>query len=201
MLIGPRYKKARKLGAHLFDKTQTAKFALRQSRKKDVYKGRPKSDFGLQLLEKQKARFTYGVNEKQFSKYVKNIINKKGANSPDSLVELLESRLDNVIYRLGLAGSRQAARQMVSHGHITVNGVRNNIPSYNVFIGDKIGISQRSLKSKLFVDLDKKMKENNYPSWLKCDFPTKSYTVQGMPKLVNTEIMFNASSVIQFYSR
>lgn len=202
MLIGPRYKKARKLGAHVFDKTQTAKFALRQSRKKDSgRKGKPKSEFGLQLLEKQKARFTYGVNERQFSKYVKGIINKKGGNSPDSLVEILESRLDNVVYRLGLANSRQAARQMVAHGHITINGRRNNIPSYNVTIGDKIGISQRSLKSKLFADLEKKIKESNYPSWLKYDLGTKSYGVQGMPKLANTEIMFNAASVLQFYSR
>lgn len=202
MLIGPRYKKARKLGAHVFDKTQTAKFALRQSRKKDSgRKGKPKSEFGLQLLEKQKARFTYGVNERQFSKYVKGIINKKGGNSPDSLVEILESRLDNVIYRLGLANSRQASRQMVAHGHITINGRRNNIPSYHVAMGDKIGISQRSLKSKLFADLEKKIKESNYPSWLKYDLPTKSYGVQGMPKLANTEIMFNADSVLQFYSR
>lgn len=202
MLIGPRYKKAKKLGAHVFDKTQTAKFALRQARKKGSDKrGKPKSEFGLQLLEKQKARFTYGVNERQFSKYVKGIINKKGANSPDSLVEILESRLDNVVYRLGLANSRQAARQMVAHGHITVNGRRNNIPSYSVVMGDKIGISQRSLKSKLFADLDKKIKESNYPSWLKYDLPTRSYGVQGMPKLANTEIMFNAASVLQFYSR
>mgnify|MGYP001576874658 CR=1 FL=1 len=202
MLIGPRYKKARKLGAHIFDKTQTAKFALRQARKKgSERKGRPKSDFGLQLLEKQKARFTYGVNERQFSKYVKNIINKKGGNSPDSLVEILESRLDNVAYRLGLANSRQAARQMVSHGHITVNGRRNNIPSCNIIIGDKIGISQRSMKSKLFADFEKKTKEHNYPSWLKYDAGSKSYDVQGMPKLSNTEIMFNAASVLQFYSR
>lgn len=203
MLIGPRYKKARKLGAHIFDKTQTQKFALRQGRKKkgSDYRGRPKSDFGLQLLEKQKARFTYGVNERQFSKYVKSIINKKGANSPDTLVQILESRLDNAIYRLGLANSRQAARQMVSHGHIAINGKRNNIPSYNVAIGDRIGVSQRSLKNKLFADLEDKTKEHNYPSWLKYDAVRKSYDVQGMPNLANTEIMFNAASVIQFYSR
>lgn len=202
MLIGPRYKKAKKLGAHIFDKTQTAKFALRQARKKGPERrGKPKSDYGLQLLEKQKARFTYGVSERQFSKYVKGIINKKGGNSPDSLVQILESRLDNVVYRLGLASSRQAARQMVSHGHITVNGRRNNIPSYNVVMGDRLGVSQRSLKSKLFADLEKKMQEHNYPSWLKYDAGSKSCDIQGMPKLANTEIMFNMASVLQFYSR
>ncbi|MBM2818129.1 MAG: ribosomal protein [Parcubacteria group bacterium] len=202
MLTGPRYKKARKLGAHIYDKTQTAKFALREGRKKGAKtRGRPKSDYGLQLLEKQKARFTYGVNERQFSKYVKTIINKKGGSSPDSLVQVLESRLDNAVYRLGLASSRQAARQMVSHGHITVNGRRNNIPSYNAAMGDKIGISQRSLKSKLFADFEKKAKEYNYPSWLKYDMGSKSYHIQGMPRLANTEIMFNAASVLQFYSR
>ena len=90
---------------------------------------------------------------------------------------------------------------MVSHGHITVNGRRNNIPSYNATMGDKIGVSQRSLKSKLFADLEKKIKEHNYPSWLKYDAGSKSYDIQGMPKLANTEIMFNVASVLQFYSR
>lgn len=202
MLIGPRYKKARKLGSHIFDKTQTQKFALRQARERTGLKrGRPKTDFGLQLLEKQKARFTYGVNERQFSKYVKNIVNRKGSNSPDMLVEVLESRLDNVVYRLGLANSRQAARQMVSHGHITVNGKRNNIPSYKVSIGDRIAVSQRSLKKVIFAGLEDKIKERNYPSWLRYDSANKSYEVQGMPKLANTEILFNADSVMQFYSR
>lgn len=203
MIIGPRYKRAKKLGAHIFDKTQTQKFALRQTRGKggDKKRGKPKSDFGLQLFEKQKARFTYGVSEKQFSKYVKNIIHKKGANSTDTLIETLESRLDNAVYRLGLAASRQAARQMVSHGHITINEKRNNIPSYKVEVGDKIGISQRSLKSKLFTEFENKAKEHNYPSWLKYDAAKKVYNVQGMPKLANTEIMFNAASIIQYYSR
>ncbi|MEK7150341.1 MAG: 30S ribosomal protein S4 [Patescibacteria group bacterium] len=202
MIIGPRYKRARKLGAHIFDKTQTQKFALRQTRNvKDKKRGKPKSEFGLQLLEKQKARFTYGVSEKQFSKYVKGIVNKKGANSTETLVQILESRLDNAVYRLGLASSRQASRQMVSHGHITINEKRNNIPSYKVEVGDKIGISQRSLKNKLFADFENKAKEHNYPSWLKYDVVKKVYNVQGMPKLANTEIMFNAASVIQYYSR
>lgn len=203
MLIGPRYKRAKKLGAHIYDKTQTQKFALRQTRAKgaDKKRGKPKSEFGLQLLEKQKARFTYGVSEKQFSKYIKAIINKKGASSVDSVVQALESRLDNTVYRLGLANSRQASRQMVSHGHITINGKRNNIPSYKVEIGDKIGISERSLKSKLFADLENKVKEHKYPSWLKYDPAKKLYEVQGMPKMSNTEIMFDASSIIQFYSR
>lgn len=203
MLTGPRYKRAKKLGAHIFDKTQTQKFALRQARSKggDQKRGKPKSEFGLQLLEKQKARFTYGVSERQFSKYIKAIINKKGASSVDSVIEALESRLDNTVYRLGLANSRQAARQMVAHGHITINGKRNNIPSYKVEIGDKIGISHRSLKSKLFSDLEEKIKEHKYPSWLKCDSAKKMYEVQGMPKLSNTEIMFDASSIIQYYSR
>lgn len=203
MIIGPRYKRAKKLGAHIFDKTQTQKFALRQTRSKggDKKRGKPKSDFGLQLFEKQKARFTYGVSEKQFSKYVKNIIQKKGANSTEKLIETLETRLDNAVYRLGLASSRQASRQMVSHGHITINEKRNNIPSYKVEIGDRIGISQRSLKSKLFAEFENKAKEHNYPSWLKYDTVKKFYNVQGMPKLANTEIMFNTASIIQYYSR
>src|SRR3989344_6011537 len=123
MRIGPRYKIARRLGANIFDKTQTAKFALRAQQKRTGDR-RPKAqtDFGIQMLEKQRVRFSYGINERQFSKYLKEIIADKNSKPTESLHERLESRLDNTVYRLNLAAFRQGARPLVGHGHIMVNG-------------------------------------------------------------------------------
>jgi len=119
MKIGPKYKIARRLGAPIFEKTQGAKYALSLSRKEKNMKGRqkPKSEYGKQLIEKQKARFSYGVSEKQFSKYT-----KASLNAPEPLQKLfrsLEQRLDNVLYRSGLAKTRASGRQMSAHGHAT----------------------------------------------------------------------------------
>jgi len=202
MINKPKYKTARRLGANIFDKTQGQKFADREARKKmDKKRPRPKSDFGLQMLEKQKAKATYGVNERTFAKYVKSILEKSGANSPEKLVSILESRLDNVIYRLGLACSRQASRQMVSHGHIMVNDLKVTIPSYGVNIGDKITIRESSAKKGIFSDIDNKLKDHNYPSWLTFDIVKKECKVQGAPKLAVLETNFDPAAVLNFYSR
>src|SRR6185436_15717972 len=133
MKIGPKYKIARRLGAPIFEKTQTQKFAL-SSEKKGGKKGfgRPKSDFALQLVEKQKARFFYGVTEKQFKNYAKASLGKKNVRPAAELFSALESRLDNAIWRLGLSPTHGGARQMVAHGHIMVNGKRTYTPSYKL---------------------------------------------------------------------
>jgi small subunit ribosomal protein S4 len=201
MINKPKYKTARRLGANIFDKTQTQKFANKEAQKKVEKRPRPKSDFGLQMLEKQKAKMTYGVNERMFAKYVKSILEKAGANSPDSLIYILESRLDNTIYRLGFAPTRQAARQMVSHGHIMVNGLKITIPSYAVSIGDKITIRENSAKSALFANLAEKLKDRNIPSWLALDITKKECKVQGAPKLNPMETNFDPAAVLNFYSR
>jgi len=201
MINKPKYKTARRLGANIFDKTQSQKYAVREARKKIEKRPRPKSDFGLQMLEKQKAKATYGVSEKMFAKYVKSILDKAGANSPETLIFILESRLDNVIYRLGFAPSRQAARQMVSHGHIKVNGVRVTIPSYRVSLGDKITIRETSAKKGIFANLDEKLKNHNYPSWLTFDVIKKECRVQGAPKLSALETNFDPTAILNFYSR
>jgi len=131
MKIVTRYKIARRLGAPVFEKTQTQKFALRLNQKSQfLKKPRAKSDYGLGLLEKQKARYSYGITSKQFTNYVKKAMEKKGS-SAYLLVTLLESRLDNIALRSGFATTRQGARQMTSHGHLTVNG------SYYTFISSK----------------------------------------------------------------
>jgi len=202
MINKPKYKIARRLGPGLFEKTQTQKFALREGRRKEVRpKGRAKSEFAIQLLEKQKARFSYGINERQFGKYVAEAIAKKTAKPEETLYERLENRLDNVIYRMRLAPTRQASRQMVSHGHIMVNDVRVTIPSYSVKTGDKIKIREASAKKPLFANLADKLKDSHSPSWLTFDPEKRAGSVQGKPKMVKSELIFDISAIIEFYRR
>ena len=169
MKIGPKYKIARRLGAPVFAKTQTQKYAMRAARKdKTSPISRPRSEYGLGLLEKQKARMSYGLSSRQFTKYVRTALSKKG-DSTSFLIGFLESRLDNAVLRGGLAPTRAAARQMVSHHHITVNGSIVDIPSYSVSIGDRIGIRAGSTGKALFQKLDETWKSTKLPSWLKLD--------------------------------
>ncbi len=201
MLIGPRYKIARRLGAGIFEKTSTQKFLFRQGEKSKA-RPRGKSDFSAQLLEKQKARFTYGVNERQFAKYVNESLEKKGVKADETLYSRLERRLDNAVYRLGLVSSRQAGRQMVSHGHILVNGKRVTVPSFNVVEGDKITIAERSQKKALFSSLAERMKGRpQIPSWLKFDIEKKEAVVQGAPKMQRHELIFDIGAILEFYRR
>ncbi|OHA20865.1 MAG: hypothetical protein A2849_04180 [Candidatus Taylorbacteria bacterium RIFCSPHIGHO2_01_FULL_51_15] len=199
MKIGPRYKIARRLGPDIFPKTQSAKYALRAG--KPMVKGYGRSEFGLQLKEKQRARFFYGIGERQFARYVKNAIAKKTLRDDEALHLLLETRLDNVIYRLGFAPSRQAARQYVSHGHFTVNGVRVTIPSYAVSTGDLIRVRKGSEKSILFSSLADKVRDHVSPGWLRFDLTKGEATVVGMPRLVRTELPFNIGAILEFYRR
>jgi small subunit ribosomal protein S4 len=202
MRIGPKYKIARRLGAGIFEKTQTQKFAMRQARKKGKERrGGPKTDFGVQMLEKQKARFTYALSERQFSNYVKKALTRKGNNS-ELLYNALESRLDTVVLRSGFAPTRLAARQMVSHGHMMVNGRRVTIPSYSVRGGDKITPREGSLKKPLFADLEERLKKiQSTPAWLKVDPEKKTIEIQGAPKLNTEELLFDIGQVLEFYSR
>ncbi len=202
MINKPKYKIARRLGTGIFEKTQTQKFALREGRRSEK-KDRPraKSEFALQMLEKQKARYSYGVNERQFAKYVASALAKKSTKPDETLYEYLENRLDNVIYRMRLAPTRQASRQMVSHGHITVNGVRVTIPSYGVKLGDKIKIRESSAKKIIFAGMVEKLKDAVPPSWLSFDPEKRAGEIQGKPKLVKTELLFDIAAILEFYRR
>lgn len=200
MITGPKYKIARRLGTSVYDKTQTQKYAARAG-SKDTKAKRPGSDFGLQLLEKQRARFTYGLGEVQFKNLVKKAQSNKGSDINEALVQALETRLDNTVYRLGYASTRQAARQMVNHGHIDVNGKRNTIPSYNVKIGDTISIREGSKKKALFKDLDERLKEQKIPSWLAAGKEKYQAKVQGLPKIAANELSFDVFQIFQYYNR
>lgn len=199
MKIGPRYKIARRLGADIFSKTQSPKYALRTG--KVMVKGYGRSEFGAQLKEKQRARFFYGLGERQFSRYVREATAKKGARDDEALYKALETRLDSAIHRLGIAPSRQAARQYVSHGHFTVNGTRVTIPSYAVRIGDVIRLRPSSEKKPLFVNLKDVMRDRESPAWIRFDIEKAQATVVGMPKLVRTALPFNIAAILEFYRR
>lgn len=159
------------------------------------------SEFGAQLREKQKVRHTYGLRERQFSNYVKEASSKRGSNPVDRLFANLESRLDNVVYRMGFARTRSIARQIVSHGHITVGGRRVTIPSYRVKPGDVISVREGSRGSALFQGLAERLTEQQTPVWANVDPSRLSGTVVSSPRFSEGEAIFNFASVIEFYSR
>ena len=204
MLVGPKYKICKRLGASVFEKCQTQKFQLAEARAPRRM-GRPKrgggGDYGLQLLEKQKARFTYGLTESQFSRYVHEAMEKKGLDSIAGLMTRLESRLDNVVYRAGFVKTRRAARQLVGHGHVTVNGRRMTIPSFCVSVGDTVAIRPESRTSPLFGNRAEVVAETKAPAWMEFSPDGFGITVQSVPTVAETEAPFNAATIIQFYSR
>lgn len=201
MKIGPKYKIARRLGSPIFEKTQGPKYALSLSRKEKNIKSRnkPKSEFGKQLIEKQKTRFSYGISEKQFSKYTKASLN--ALEPMQKLFRTLELRLDNILYRGGFAKTRALGRQMSSHGHATVNGRRVTIPSMKLSVDDVVGIREGSRASALFVELDEKMKSHALPMWLEVDAKKKEIKVIGLPTYAPGEQVFDLGAVLEFYSR
>lgn len=202
MKIGPKYKIARRLGAPIFEKTQTPKYTLSLARKeRNVGKshGKSKSEFGQELIEKQKARFTYGINEKQFKNYV-----DKALHSPvpvQTLFIILESRLDNILYRAGFSKSRAQARQAASHGHIMVNDKRVTVPSILLSKGDTVSLRANSSSSPLFGEVTERMKSVTIPAWIKIDPDNRRATVEDKPVYVGQEHVFDLGTVIEFYNR
>jgi small subunit ribosomal protein S4 len=203
MIIGPKYKICKRLGSSVFEKCQTQKFQLAEARAPRKT-SRPKrgggTDFGVQLLEKQKARFTYGLSESQFSRYVHEAMESKGA-AAGLLLNRLEARLDNVINRAGLVKTRRAARQLVSHGHVMVNGRRLNVPSYKVEVGDVVSIRQESRGSALFANRADVMAETKAPAWMVFEDQGFAAKIAAVPGVEETSAPFNAATIIQFYSR
>jgi small subunit ribosomal protein S4 len=196
------YKICRRLGPGVFEKCQTTKFAMSEARHaKNLKNKRPKplSGYATQFIEKQKVRFMYGISERQFSNYIKEAVSHKNVSTNEYLFELLETRLDNVVYRLGLTHSRRLSRQMVSHGHILVNGKKTTVASQRVKIGDIVAVREGSKKSVLFADMVNKMKEYNCPNWLIFDAEKLEGKVQGKPK--NNEGYIDLNTVLEFYSR
>lgn len=162
-------------------------------------KGRRKlSEYGIQLREKQKVKRTYGILERQFKKYFNTAAGKKSATG-EALLQLLETRLDNSIYRLNFAASRQQARQLVSHGHVTVNEKKVTIPSYNVKIGDVIALSAKAANLPFIKKLIEVTKDATTPSWLE-----KRATVgkiNSLPAREDIDLDVNERLIVEYYSR
>ncbi|MDG1950289.1 MAG: 30S ribosomal protein S4 [bacterium] len=158
------------------------------------------SAYGEQLKEKQKARAIYGVMERQFSNYFKKASRKQG-NTGQELVQMLELRLDNVIFRLGWARTRRQARQIVNHGFITINGSRVDIPSFTVSIGDELGIKESKREKPLVKTMPETMKLNKMPKWMTRDEKALTGKITSIPEGEDLDQGFDPTLIVEFYSR
>ena len=206
---GPREKIERRLGEKLFLKGERS-HSQKSAMVKKPYppgihgrsRGKKPSEFGLQLKSKQKVKNIYRLLEKQFKNYIKSTLASK-KEPYDAILNKLEHRLDNIVFRSGFAQSRDQARQIVSHGHITVNGKRVNIPSYEVSSGDVIGVREGSMKMPYFSSLMPQwFKGYEPPNWIEVDKNKTTATVKGNPVLEESGIRGDdLQSIIEFYSR
>jgi small subunit ribosomal protein S4 len=158
------------------------------------------SDYALQLREKQKAKETYGVLEKQFKRYFYMADKKRGVTG-SNLLQFLESRLDNVVYRLGIASNRRQARQLVLHGHINLNDRRVNIPSCLVRAGDVISVKEGSRKNVIIEDNIAKIEHRGMPSWVEMDVNTLSGKVLNLPVREDIELPVQEQLIVELYSK
>ena len=164
-------------------------------------KVRRMSEFGQQLAEKQKLKLIYGLREKQFKKYF-DFASKKSGVTPQIMMELLERRLDNVVFRLGFAPSRASARQLVGHGHIFVNGKKVSSPSYSVKPGEQVDIKESSKAKKIFAEVRTVLKKFQPPSWLELDKEKMSAKIVSIPdKEFLLGIPVEVYKVLEYYSR
>ncbi len=200
MKLGPRYKICRRLGAPIFEKCQSQRYVLSEN-KKTPKQSRGFSEYGRQLIEKQKARLAYGLSEKQFAAYVKNATQYGGANPIGTLVASLESRLDNAVYRAGFAKTRRLARQLVSHGHFTVDGRRVSIPSYALKIANVFAVREGSRSLPYFVAVKDFTEGVKAPSWISVDLSNQTATVSSAPSTELIEAPADLKAVLEFYSR
>lgn len=198
--VRSKYKIAKRLGAGVFEQTQTQKFALSEARSKSTRKfSRGGSDYGRQLLEKQRVRYTYGLSEKQLSNYAAEAM--KQEDPANALWKLLELRADSVAYRSGLAQTRRAARQAVSHGHFTINGRRTTTPSAHLSKGDTIAVREGSRRSPLFAGLADQEQARSVPQWIATDLSLMSAKIENEPSYNAVEAGLDFATVFEFYSR
>ncbi|HZQ29834.1 MAG TPA: 30S ribosomal protein S4 [Patescibacteria group bacterium] len=195
---GPKHRLARRVGVNILDKTSNS-LARRLSVPPGIHGRKRKrrlSEFGQQLMEKQKAKFTYGIMEKQFKNLVEKVSKRKG-DTQEFMISLLERRLDNMVYRLGFAKTRNMARQLVSHGHVLVNGKKTSIPSYEVSEGDIITLS-KSAQGNVGV-LNALKEEKELLPFVKREGLTGKLLRH--PKGGDLQMPFNLRQIIEYYSR
>lgn len=195
---GPNNKKARRVGFSILETgTDISRRPYGPGQHGSDRKRKP-SNYSVQLTEKQKARFMYGISEKQFKKLVNESGKMKGVHG-ENLFILLESRLDNIVYRIGFANTRRAARQLVNHGHITVNGKKVDIPSYRVKVGDVISLKEKSMNHPaVLASLEKVNKRVDFISY---DEAKKQATYVRYPERSELNADINDALIVEFYSR
>ena len=194
-MMGPRFKQCRRLGLNVCGHPKAMKRAAKGSARND----KKLSDYGTQLLEKQRLRAYYGVMEKQFANYFEKASKSKELTG-FALIKLLECRLDNLVYRLGLAGSIRQARQMVVHGHILVDGKKVNIPSYGVSIGEVISLREKSRNNTMFKESFQQNVTSQYP-YLEKDLENFSGVLTRKPERNEVPIEIDDILVVEYYSR
>ena len=204
-LLGPKAKLSRREGTDLFLKsarraiTDKAKFDSKPGQHGRT-SGTRTSDFGMQLREKQKVKRMYGVLERQFRRYFEEADRRKG-NTGANLLSLLESRLDNVVYRMGFGSTRAEARQLVSHKAITVNGQSVNIPSYMVRVGDVVAVREKSKKQNRVVEALQLAQQVGMPAWVEVSLDKAEGTFKKVPDRDEFAADVNESLIVELYSR
>ena len=164
-------------------------------------KRKKQSEYGTQLREKQKAKSFYGVLESQFRKYFEEAARSKGVTGT-RLLQILESRLDNVVYRLGLATSRSQARQLVRHGHFEVNGVKVNIPSYLTKVGEVVKVKESSANSEIFKQIVEATENGRpVPTWLEADLSNKTGKIVALPSRDEIDLPVQEHLIVELYSK
>ena len=203
--LGPKAKLSRREGTDLFLKSarrsiaDKAKFDTKPGQHGRT-SGQRTSDYGLQLREKQKVKRMYGVLEKQFRRYFEEADRRRG-NTGANLLGLLESRLDNVVYRMGFGSTRAEARQLVSHKAITVNGQSVNIPSYMVKVGDVIAVREKSKKQARIVEALQLAQQVGFPAWVEVSIDKVEGTFKQVPDRDQFGADINESLIVELYSR
>jgi small subunit ribosomal protein S4 len=158
------------------------------------------SDRGLQLREKQKTRYTYGLMERQFHRHFEEALKRPGATG-ELLLQILEMRIDNVVYRLGFADSRNQARQLVCHGHISVNGRKVDIPSYAAHVGDEIGLREGDKEKPYYTMIAQQIGTKTVPGWLSLDAEKLKGKILSIPERNDIDLRINEKVIVEYYSR
>ncbi|MFH0819224.1 MAG: 30S ribosomal protein S4 [Patescibacteria group bacterium] len=205
--LSPQCKQCRREGEKLFlkgERCNTSKCAMiKRNFVPGMHgsKGKPRlSGYGIQLREKQKAKKLYGLLEKQFSNYYVTAT-KKAGNTADNFFNLLEHRLDTIVYRAGLASSRRLARQLVNHGHILVNGRRCNIPSCQIKKSDKVAVKESFIKKSHWQEILKTIEKVEIPEWIQVDKTNLQIVIKGEPNIAELHKTISMSLIIEYYSR
>ena len=191
----PVLKRCRQLGIDPVVLGYTTKESKREPKRR-----RKESEYGMQLREKQKVKFIYGVLEKQFRGYYKHAQRKEGVTG-ENLMRILESRLDNVVFRLGFARTRKEARQTVTHGHITVNGKRVDIPSYRVRPGDLVAVAPKAKELLVIKSALVSNERVTVPAWLEVDIEKLQGSVLSLPTRDQIDLDINEQLIVELYSK